>query len=333
MVEQVEDLAAKFEAHSLARKREVLDGGKVRIHKPRAGNGSARRVAECARYRSGKTGGIEPLADFRIAQAGTTGLIGAIQTVAVVLEIHTGAVVAVDHEYRETAGGSLNESHLPVANHRVNKGVDVVSEPAPFPVGQLVNHAGDEIVVEVDLRQRPVQLLPVGQGEVRGAYRSAQAVRKAVVIGARKGISHQGVNAVFRTLGLRFDLKRIVVGAALVDRGGNGGERIRSIGPVGGSSASQSVPGDGSASAGRRNVDVVAVDQDMRAARAGVANREHDVAGNFLLHIEVELLDPAQLEVGILRLEGSGKTGCVRGRRKERESIGHAQRGRCQEIG
>src|SRR5690348_9519270 len=46
--------------------------------------------------------------------------------------------------------------------------------------------------------------------------------------------------------------------------------------------------------------------QNVRATRASVTSREDDVAGKLMLDINVELLDAAEFEVGVLRLDSSG---------------------------
>ena len=64
----------------------------------------------------------------------------------------------------------------------------------------------------------------------------------------------------------------------------------------------------------RSHVDVVPGFQDMRSARTGVASRHHDVSRNLLLDVDVKLLNPALLEVRILRPDGAGESGRIRRR-------------------
>ena len=66
------------------------------------------------------------------------------------------------------------------------------------------------------------------------------------------------------------------------------------------------------------DVDIVTVHQNVGAARAYISHGENDLAGDLMLHIHVELLDPAQLEVQVLRLDGSRKG---RGRRWRRDNL------------
>ena len=42
--------------------------------------------------------------------------------------------------------------------------------------GQIVDHAADEAVTEIDLRRRPIDLLPIGQRKIRGAHFRPQTI-------------------------------------------------------------------------------------------------------------------------------------------------------------
>ena len=76
---------------------------------------------------------------------------------------------------------------------------------------------------------------------------------------------------------------------------------------------------DRSAGAGRVHVDVIAELQNVGTARTGITRRQYDLAGHLLLHIHVELLNSALLEVRILRQDGAGEIGRV-GRRRSWET-------------
>ena len=69
----------------------------------------------------------------------------------------------------------------------------------------------------------------------------------------------------------------------------------------------------------RRHVDVIPVDQNVGTAGPGITGGQNDVARKLVLHVDVELLDPALLEVGILRQNGPGEIGGIRRRSENRE--------------
>ena len=51
------------------------------------------------------------------------------------------------------------------------------------------------------------------------------------------------------------------------------------------------------------NIQVIAVDQNMSGTRTSVTHGQDDIAWNLVLHVHVELLHHAGLEVGVLRLQ------------------------------
>ena len=118
-----------------------------------------------------------------------------------------------------------------------------------------------------------------------------------------------------RALSLGFDLQRIVVRPAgivnIIDGGklesGIGHTERRSI-----RTASQGVSG-GSAGAGRVHIDIISELQNVGTARARITHGQYNLAGQLLLDIDVELLNSALLEVGILRQNSTGEIGWVGG--------------------
>jgi len=61
------------------------------------------------------------------------------------------------------------------------------------------------------------------------------------------------------------------------------------------------------ASAGvrRGDVEVVAVNEDVRTPSTGIADGENDIPGNLVLDVDVELLDLPRPEIDVLGLNGS----------------------------
>ena len=76
---------------------------------------------------------------------------------------------------------------------------------------------------------------------------------------------------------------------------------------------------------GRRHIQVIAVHQNVMAARTRISHGHHDIARQFLFDVEVELLHSALLEIEILRLNGSRECSRVRLLGKNRESVGDVQ--------
>ena len=192
--------------------------------------------------------------------------------------------------------------------------VPVASKALAISERQVVNHAGCEVVVEIDLGERPVQLAPIGQGIVGSPDRTSNAIGEAIVISTGVGVANQGVEAMTRVLGLRLNLQRIVMSAALVGDVGDRGERkIRKLRRLGeeraARTAAKCVTSGSLRAAGagvrRGDVEVVAVNEDVRTPSARIADGKNDITGNLVLDINVELLDLPRPEIDVLRLNGS----------------------------
>src|ERR1019366_8419217 len=153
---------------------------------------------------------------------------------------------------------------------------------------QVVNDAGGEILIQVDLREAPIETLPVRERKVSGANDAPQAIRKSRIVGSRVSVSDERVNAVPFALGLGFDLQRIVTRLPGVINIVDGGIRERGIGHAESRAirtASQLVSRDGSAGGGRPDIDVIAELQKVGTARTGITGRYYDVSGYLLLHV------------------------------------------------
>ena len=136
-------------------------------------------------------------------------LVGPVEVVVVAAGIEGSArlVDAVDQRNRESGRDSLDQRRS--ANPpRMALVTAFQSPPNCFALAerQIVDDAAGEAVIEIDLRQRPIEVLPVGQREVGRAQLRSQAVGQAVVVGARVGVGNQRVKAVLGRLGLRLDL-------------------------------------------------------------------------------------------------------------------------------
>src|SRR5580700_4908260 len=163
MVKEIEKLRPEIQPHTLPeRYQEVLDGREIRVYETRAGDRRPGRVPKFSVGRVDETGGVEPLADTRIAHLGVTDLVGAVDAVAVVLEIYSRVVAARKQEKRESGSGFFDHSHFPISQDRVDRTAPGASEPLALAGRQFVDQAGGEIMIEIDLRQAPIQLLPPG---------------------------------------------------------------------------------------------------------------------------------------------------------------------------
>src|SRR4029077_10384724 len=108
----------------------------------------------------------------------------------------------------------FDERQLPAPQHGVGDLIPVTSILLAPAERQVVNDASREAVIEIDLRQRPVQFFPIRKWEVGRTQQRAKTVGQAIVVGMRISITNQSVKAVLRGLGLGFDLQRVVSGLA-----------------------------------------------------------------------------------------------------------------------
>src|SRR5579864_1107827 len=102
----------------------------------------------------------------------------------------------------------FDDGHLPASADRVANGVPVAPPFLPFAEGQLINDAGGEVLIEVDLRESPIEVLPIRKREIRGPDDTSQPVAETGVICSRIGVRNQRVKAMPRALGLGLDLQR-----------------------------------------------------------------------------------------------------------------------------
>src|ERR1019366_3165494 len=110
----------------------------------------------------------------------------------------------------------FDEGQLPIPKSCVGRAIPVTAELLAPAERQIVNDATREIIVEVDLRQTPIQLLPIRKREIGRTQQGTQTVGEAIIVGARIGVTKQSVEAVPGRPGLGFDLQRVVSGVAEV---------------------------------------------------------------------------------------------------------------------
>jgi len=250
-----------------------------------------------------KTVDVNPVVDALLGRLGGAELVGTAQAVSIIREGRASSIdstvdtVAVDNEHREARGDFFNDGHLPVSEDGVGDAVPTAAKGFTLAKGKVVNDAGTEVVVEIDLREGPIQLLPVRERIVGGAKSGTQAVAEANVVGTGISITDQSVDAVARALSFGFDLKPVVMGHALVGDVGDGVER--EIGGVRGSHSSSARPaangvaGNVSACHGGGNVEVIAIDENVVTAGTCISGCEHDITRQLTLDVDVELLHGA----------------------------------------
>ncbi len=112
-----------------------------------------------------------------LLSTGIAGLIRADEALSVgVLKVRTGCVVAVETKTgNPEVAFSITVSSQPPASALATP-FQLLPQFLAFAKRQIVNHAGREIVIQVNLRESPVQILPVRQREVGGADDASQAV-------------------------------------------------------------------------------------------------------------------------------------------------------------
>ena len=112
---------------------------------------------------------------------------------------------AIDQRIREAGKNSLGDGYLVAAEKGVGQGSPIAAEPPTPAEGKIIDHAGREAVVEIDLRQRPVQLLPIGERKIWRAEQRAQTIGQPIVVCMGIGVGDEGIKPVFRCCGFCSD--------------------------------------------------------------------------------------------------------------------------------
>src|SRR5262249_25638415 len=99
------------------------------------------------------------------------------------------------------------QRELPVSEQSVRQPVPVVAELPASSKRQIVQDAGRKVVIQIDLRQTPVEVFPVGQREVRRARQRAETITQAVVIRLRIRVAEERIQTVLRRLRFRLNLQ------------------------------------------------------------------------------------------------------------------------------
>src|SRR6266852_5381674 len=170
VVEEIEELRSEIQAHAFPRQRELFDHGEVGVDETRTRDRDAIRVPQPAWCRRNKAGRVDPLilaavGRVRVATSNPVRPVK-IVPVAAVLEEDSRLVKAVDQGDRKSRGDFFDERQLPVTKKRVGCAIQIMAELLAPAEGQIVNDATAEAVIKVDLRQTPIEVLPIGEWEI-----------------------------------------------------------------------------------------------------------------------------------------------------------------------
>src|SRR5713101_5595503 len=309
MIEQIEKFSSEIQIGALTEcQGESLDDCALSVHKARSIGRCARSIPEFSGRGIRETLCVKPFIQGLVIGLGTAGLIGAHKVVPIVRQVYAGTVVAGDDEYRKSRGELFDHIDLPISKDRIDRPAPAAAELFAFAKGKVIEHAGSEVVVELDLRQAPVCSRRSRQGPVGHASAGTQSVVESRVEIARVRVPQKDIESVPGALGFRLHLERIIPSRTGVGGGSDGGEwaeRGR------GNSTAKRVTRHNAACGGRGHVQVAAVHQNVMTASARIPHCQHNTAGQLLFNVEVELLNSALFEIKILRLNSSRERGRV----------------------
>lgn len=187
-------------------------------------------------------------------------------------------IVIRDHEERKSRRDFFDHIDCPISQDSVDGAAPRAAELLTPTKGQVINYAGSEIMIELNLRQCPVCFCRSGKRIICGAGARAKIVRESTVEIPGIRITQQGVKPMSRTLGLRLDLERIVSSRTCILEVED--ERVLVWGICRrrcAQATAQSVIGDRTTCIGRGYVQVHPVDQNMCAVRPRITEREENI--------------------------------------------------------
>jgi hypothetical protein len=179
VVEEVEEFGSEVQAHVFPWQLELFDDGEVGVYKVGTVYGHAVGVAEFTFQRLRKTSHVKVMGLGVVGIGVASGnLVRTLESVAVAagIEGDAGGIVVVDQRNGEAGGNSFDEGDLPATEKRLGQVTPIVAVLLTSTEGQVIDNAGGEIIVEVDLRGPPIERLPIGQREVGGAQFGTQAI-------------------------------------------------------------------------------------------------------------------------------------------------------------
>src|SRR5580658_8873302 len=129
----------------------MLDQRKIGIDETGSGyrgSGGGAELSACGRC---ETACVEPLGQRLTARLGIADLVWTVKAISVVFEVHSGFVVTVNNEHREPGSDFFNDGSFPSADDRIGGAMQTTSEPLACAKRELIDDAGRETVIEVDL--------------------------------------------------------------------------------------------------------------------------------------------------------------------------------------
>src|SRR5438477_7047604 len=172
MVEKVEELSPELQIGAFAeRQRDVLNDRKVNVHKTWTVDRSTRGCAQFSGRGLCEGAGIEPVlnrVDSRRSHATRIALdrpclvwiadlVWTLVSASVIGEEHSRSITAIDYEQRESGSGPDDRIQLPVPEDGIGRTAPITAELLTFPEWQVVQDAGGEAVIQIQLRQSPIQ--------------------------------------------------------------------------------------------------------------------------------------------------------------------------------
>src|SRR5579864_502097 len=204
MVEQVEEFSPELQVHTFAEgQREVLDQREISVHKARAVYRGACSRTKFSRWSWCESARIKPAlnrVDLRggvatgIPGHGTrliwvADLIRTLERISVIGEEHTGFIGAIHDKQWESGRCPFDEIYLPVPQYSIGGATPIAAELPAFAEWQVIQDAGRKGVIQIQLRQSPIEFRTPGQRVVQGAGIRAQAVGHAGVECSRPGVA------------------------------------------------------------------------------------------------------------------------------------------------
>src|SRR5580765_2983050 len=224
MVEQVEELCAEIKSCAFPRQHEPLDQREVCVHKTRAIERCPRQGTELSKRCIRESAGIEPssrctqliwrsatwvggnLACFvRVSNLNRT-----CKSRPVLRELHASIICACHEKQWEARADPFNHVDGPSAENLVDGSIPSASKLFPATEWQIVQHTCCELMVQLDLRESPIQLVSSRQRPIGRADIAAQSVRQSAIEVSCICIPQQRVQSMPHTLCLSLRLQRVV---------------------------------------------------------------------------------------------------------------------------
>src|SRR5208282_1916579 len=176
VVEKVEEFRAEVQTHIFPGQFELFDHGEISIDEIRTVDGNATGVAEFALSGVHKAGCVNVLGLSLVGIGIAAGnLVGAVEVITVAAGVKGDArrtrpaeipVSTVNQGKGKAGRDFFDQRDLPAPEERIRHTVPIAAEALSVAEGQVIDNARGEIIVKVELRGSPIELLPIGQREI-----------------------------------------------------------------------------------------------------------------------------------------------------------------------